>query len=56
MFLGSIDEHKGGKIMFDVFFDFLIGVVENARVSLKNLNRIQKIIVVILYCITVNYL
>ena len=53
MFLGSIDEHKGGKIMFDVFFDFLIGVVENARVSLKNLNRIQKIIVVIMYCIEV---
>ena len=39
--------------MFDVFFDFLIGVVENARVSLKNLNRIQKIIVVIMYCIEV---
>ena len=39
--------------MFDVFFDFLIGVVENARVSLKNLNRIQKIIAVILYCIEV---
>ena len=53
MFLWSLDEHKGGKIMFDVFFDFLIGVVENARVSLKNLNRIQKIIVVIMYCIEV---
>lgn len=39
--------------MFDVFFNFLIGVVENARVSLKNLNRIQKIIAVILYCIEV---
>ena len=39
--------------MFDVFFDFLTGVVENARVSLKNLNRIQKIIAVILYCIEV---
>ena len=39
--------------MFDVFFDFLIGIIENARVSLKNLNRIQKIIVVIMYCIEV---
>ena len=39
--------------MFDVFFDFLIGIIENARVSLKNLNRIQKIIAVILYCIEV---
>ena len=47
---------KGEETMFEVFLDFLIGVVENARVSLKNLNRIQKIIVVILYCITVNYL
>ena len=53
MFLGSIDEHKGGKIMFDVFFDFLIGVVENARVSLKKLNRIQRIIAVIFYCVEV---
>ena len=39
--------------MFDVFFDFLIGIIENARVSLKNLNRIQRIIAVILYCIEV---
>ena len=39
--------------MFDVFFDFLIGIVENARVSLKKLNRIQRIIAVILYCIEV---
>ena len=36
--------------MFDVFFDFLIGIIENARVSLKNLNRIQRIIAVIFYC------
>ena len=39
--------------MFDVFFDFLIGVVENARVSLKKLNRIQRIIAVIFYCVEV---
>ena len=39
--------------MFDVFFDFLIGIIENARVSLKNLNRIQKIIAGVLYCIEV---
>ena len=37
--------------MFDVFFDFLIGIIENARVSLKNLNRIQRIIAVIFYCV-----
>ena len=52
-FIGAIDEHKGGKTMFDVFFDFLIGIIENTRVSLKNLNRIQRIIVGILYCIEV---
>ena len=52
-FIGAIDEHKGGKTMFDVFFDFLIGVVENARVSLKKLNRIQRIIAVIFYCVEV---
>ena len=51
--IGVIDEHKGGKNMFDVFFDFLIGVIENARVSLKKLNRIQRIIAGILYCIEV---
>ena len=39
--------------MFDVFFDFLIGIIENARVSLKNLNRIQRIIAGILYCVEV---
>ena len=49
MFLGSIDEHKGGKNMFDVFFDFLIGVVDDAKKSLKKLNRIQRIIAVIFY-------
>ena len=37
--------------MFDVFFDFLIGVVENAKISLKKLNRIQRIIAVIFYCV-----
>ena len=50
-FLRSIDEHKGGKSMFDVFFDFLIGIIDNAKISLKNLNRIQRIIAMILYCI-----
>ena len=39
--------------MFDVFFDYLIGIVGDAKKSLKNLNRIQKIIVVIMYCIEV---
>ena len=39
--------------MFDVFFDFLIGIVENAKISLKKLNRIQRNIAVILYCIEV---
>ena len=39
--------------MFDVFFDFLIGVVDDAKKSLKKLNRIQRIIAVILYCIEV---
>ena len=52
-FIGAIDEHKGGKTMFDVFFDFLIGVVENAKISLKKLNRIQRIIAVIFYCVEV---
>jgi len=39
--------------MFDVFFDFLIGVVENVKISLKKLNRIQRIIAVIFYCVEV---
>ena len=37
--------------MFDVFFDFLIGVVDDAKKSLKKLNRIQRIIAVVFYCI-----
>ena len=36
--------------MFDVFFDFLIGVVDDTKKSLKKLNRIQRIIAVIFYC------
>ena len=40
-------------MMFDVFFDFLIGVVNDAKNSLKKLNRIQKIIAVIFYCVEV---
>ena len=39
--------------MFDVFFEFLIGVVNDAKKSLKKLNRIQKIIAVIFYCVEV---
>jgi len=39
--------------MFDVFFDFLIGVVNDAKNSLKKLNRIQRIIAVIFYCVEV---
>ena len=38
-------------MIFDVFFDFLIGIVDNAKKSLKKLNRIQRIIAVIFYCI-----
>lgn len=52
-FIGAIDEHKGGKTMFDVFFDFLIGVVNDAKKSLKKLGRIQRIIAVIFYCVEV---
>ena len=52
-FIGAIDEHKGGNIMFEVFFDFLIGVVNDAKNSLKKLNRIQKIIAVIFYCVEI---
>ena len=52
-FFISIDKYKGGKTMFDVFFDFLIGVVNDAKNSLKKLNRIQKIIAVIFYCVEV---
>ena len=32
-------------------FEFLIGVVNDAKKSLKKLNRIQKIIAVIFYCV-----
>ena len=39
--------------MFEVFFDFLIGVVNDAKNSLKKLNRIQKIIAVIFYCVEI---
>ena len=37
--------------MFDVFFDFLIGVVDDAKKLLKKFNRIQRIIAVVFYCI-----
>ena len=40
-------------MMFDVFFDFLIGVVDDAKKSLKKLNRFQRIIAVIFYCVEV---
>jgi len=33
--------------MFDVFFDFLIGVVNDAKNSLKKLTGIQRIIAVV---------
>ena len=52
-FIVVIDEHKGGNTMFDVFFDFLIGVVNDAKKSLKKLGRIQRIIAVIFYCVEV---
>lgn len=39
--------------MFDVFFYFLIGVVDDAKKSLKKLNKIQRIIAVIFYCVKV---
>ena len=39
--------------MFDVFFYFLIGVVDDAKKSLKKLNKIQRIIAVIFYCVEV---
>ena len=39
--------------MFEVFFDFLIGVVNDAKKSLKKLGRIQRIIAVIFYCVEV---
>ena len=39
--------------MFDVFFDFLIGVVDDAKKSLKKLNKIHRIIAVIFYCVEI---
>lgn len=39
--------------MFDVFFEFLIGVVNDAKKSLKKLDRIQRVIAVIFYCVEV---
>ena len=44
---------KGGKTVFDLFFDFLIGVVDDAKKSLKKLGRIQRIIAVVFYCVEV---
>ena len=44
---------KGEETMFDVFFDFLVRSVENVKIILKNLNRIQRIIAVIFYCVEV---
>ena len=46
-------EVKGGKTVFDLFFDFLIGVVDDAKKSLKKLGRIQRIIAVVFYCVEV---
>ena len=39
--------------MFDVLLDFLIGVVGDAKKSLKKLNRVHRIIAVIFYCVEV---
>ena len=39
--------------MFDVFFDFLIGVVDDAKNSLKKLTGIQRIIAVVFYSVEV---
>ena len=46
-------EVKGGKTVFDLFFDFLIGVVDDVKKSLKKLGRIQRIIAVVFYCVEV---
>ena len=48
-----IEENKGEEMMFDVFFDFLIGVVNDGKKSLKKLNKIHRIIAVIFYCVEV---
>ena len=50
---GAIDEHKGGKTMFDVFLDFLIGVVNDAKKSLKKLEISHRIIAIIFYSVEV---
>ena len=39
--------------MFDVFLYFLIGVVNDAKKSLKKLNIFHRIIAIIFYCIEV---
>lgn len=39
--------------MFDVFLDFLIGIVNDAKKSLKKLNIFHRIIAIIFYCIEV---
>ena len=48
-----IDEHKGEEIMFDVFLDFLIGIINDAKKSLKKLNIFHRIIAIIFYCVEV---
>lgn len=40
-------------MMFDVFFDYLIGIVGDAKKSLKKLDRIHRIIAIIFYCVEV---
>ena len=40
-------------MMFEVFFDFLIGIIGDAKKSLKKLNRVHRIIAVIFYCVEV---
>lgn len=51
--VSSVGEDKGEGTMFDVFFEFLIGVVNDAKKSLKKLNGIQRVIAVIFYCVEV---
>ena len=40
-------------MVFDVFFDYLIGIVGDAKKSLKKLDRIHRIIAIIFYCVEV---
>ena len=40
-------------MMFDAFFDYLIGIVGDAKKSLKKLDRVHRIIAVIFYCVEV---